>query len=141
MSQKEKDQLKAEIQILSSLRHPNIVAYYHQEHLKQSSDIHLYMEYCGHGDLGRTIRTLKNSRKLAPEPYVWDIFAQLTTALYRCHYDSDPPSVGKDFVGSEVSSIEALPRAKSRIMIIHRDLKPENGKSLPNLHSSLSSSH
>ncbi|KAK7958559.1 NEK kinase [Apiospora saccharicola] len=50
--------LQAEFQILSSLRHPNIVGYYHREHLKISQDLHLYMEYCGNSDLGRVIREL-----------------------------------------------------------------------------------
>ena len=55
MSQKEKEQLQAELSILKELKHPNIVEYYEREHLKDSQYLHLYMEYCGNGDLGQVI--------------------------------------------------------------------------------------
>jgi len=64
MSQKEREQLHAEFAILSSLRHPNIVGYYHREHLKTTQDLHLYMEYCGNGDLGRVIKELQIRKAL-----------------------------------------------------------------------------
>ncbi|KAI0522163.1 kinase-like domain-containing protein [Xylaria bambusicola] len=123
MSQKEREQLHAEFQILSSLRHPNIVGYFHREHLKQTQDLHLYMEYCGNGDLGRVIRDLARADKYADEEFVWVVFSQLVTALYRCHYGIDPPDVG--------NTVLVAPRTKPKIppgavTILHRDLKPEN---------------
>ncbi|KZF20865.1 kinase-like protein [Xylona heveae TC161] len=126
MSQKEREQLHAEFSILSSLRHPNIVAYYHREHLKSSQDLHLYMEYCGNGDLGRVIKTLKANNQFAEEPFVWSIFTQLVTALYRCHYGIDPPEVAKNVLGPSSSKPTALKSKAGQIMILHRDLKPEN---------------
>ncbi|KAB5560291.1 kinase-like domain-containing protein [Coniochaeta sp. 2T2.1] len=124
MSQKEREQLHAEFQILSTLSHPNIVKYYHREHLKQSQDLHFYMEYCGNGDLGRVIRDLSQKNQYAEESFVWSIFAQLVTALYRCHYGVDPPEVGKTILG--LGTI-AKPKAPTGGMtILHRDLKPEN---------------
>jgi serine/threonine protein kinase len=126
MSQKEREQLHAEFQILSTLSHPNIVKYYHREHLKQSQDLHFYMEYCGNGDLGRVIRDLAQKNQYAEESFVWSIFAQLVTALYRCHYGVDPPEVGKTILGLGST---AKPKAPTGGMtILHRDLKPENGK-------------
>lgn len=130
MSQKEREQLHAEFSILSSLRHPNIVAYFHREHLKATHDLHLYMEYCGNGDLGRVIRQLKTNNQYAEEEFVWSVFAQLLTALYRCHYGTDPPEVGKNVM---LVGKDTRPRpfeAKGGVMILHRDLKPENGESL-----------
>ncbi|GAW22482.1 hypothetical protein ANO14919_120190 [Xylariales sp. No.14919] len=123
MSQKEREQLHAEFQILSSLRHPNIVGYFHREHLKQTQDLHLYMEYCGNGDLGRVIRDLTKANKYADEEFVWVVFSQLITALYRCHYGVDPPDVG--------TAVFNAPKIKPRtppgaVTILHRDLKPEN---------------
>ncbi|KAI1427312.1 kinase-like domain-containing protein [Xylaria sp. FL1777] len=123
MSQKEREQLHSEFQILSSLRHPNIVGYFHREHLKQTQDLHLYMEYCGNGDLGRVIRDLERADKYAEEEFVWVVFSQLVTALYRCHYGIDPPEVG--------TTVFIAPRTKPRtppgaFTILHRDLKPEN---------------
>ncbi|KAJ8121935.1 hypothetical protein ONZ43_g1739 [Nemania bipapillata] len=100
MSQKEREQLHTEFQILSSLRHPNIVGYFHREHLKQTQDLHLYMEYCGNGDLGRVIRDLTRTDKYAEEEFVWVVFSQLVTALYRCHYGVDPPEVGTNILAA-----------------------------------------
>ncbi|KAH6710964.1 kinase-like domain-containing protein [Leptodontidium sp. MPI-SDFR-AT-0119] len=124
MSQKEREQLHAEFAILSSLRHPNIVGYYHREHLKSTQDLHLYMEYCGNGDLGRVIKDLQLKKQLAEEGFVWSMFSQLVTALYRCHYGVDPPEVGSNVMGLGNSANPKQPA--SNVMILHRDLKPEN---------------
>ncbi|KAK1833160.1 G2-specific protein kinase nim-1 [Podospora conica] len=124
MSQKEREQLHAEFQILSTLHHPNIVGYYHREHLKASQDLHLYMEYCGNGDLGRVIRDLTQRNQYAEESFVWSTFAQLVTALYRCHYGVDPPEVGKSQLGLGSTAKPHVP--KGGMTILHRDLKPEN---------------
>ncbi|KAI0436269.1 kinase-like domain-containing protein [Xylaria telfairii] len=123
MSQKEREQLHAEFQILSSLRHPNIVGYFHREHLKQTQDLHLYMEYCGNGDLGRVIRDLVRTEKYAEEEFVWIVFSQLVTALYRCHYGIDPPEVGNNVLVHAKTKPRIPPGA---VTILHRDLKPEN---------------
>ncbi|KAL1965182.1 hypothetical protein VTN77DRAFT_5936 [Rasamsonia byssochlamydoides] len=125
MSQKEREQLTAEFNILSSLRHPNIVAYYHREHLKATQDLYLYMEYCGGGDLGMVIKNLKATNKYAEEEFVWRILSQLVTALYRCHYGVDPPPVGSNILGP-VPKQQGLKGKQAQVMILHRDLKPEN---------------
>ncbi|CAG8983457.1 hypothetical protein HYALB_00000626 [Hymenoscyphus albidus] len=124
MSQKEKEQLHAEFQILSSLHHPNIVRYYQREHFKTTQDLHLYMEYCGNGDLGRVIKDLQLKKAYAEEGFVWSMFAQLLSALYRCHYGVNPPEVGANVMGLGNSAKPQKPA--SGTMILHRDLKPEN---------------
>lgn len=126
MSQKEREQLQAEFAILSSLKHPNIVGYYHREHLRTSQDLHLYMEYCGNGDLGKVIKDLQAKNKYAEEGFVWSIFAQLVTALYRCHYGVDPPEVGSNVMG--LGNTAKPQKPAGGVMILHRDLKPENSK-------------
>lgn len=125
MSQKEREQLTAEFNILSSLRHPNIVAYYHREHLKASQDLYLYMEYCGGGDLGMIIKNLKKTNKFADEEFVWRILSQLVTALFRCHYGADPAEVGSNILGP-ASKPSGLKGKQGQVTILHRDLKPEN---------------
>lgn len=125
MSTKEREQLAAELAILKGLRHPNIVQYYEREHIKASSDLHIYMEYCEQGDLGRYIKDLKRSGRVADEDFVWSIFAQLITALYRCHYGEDPPDVSRNIIGLS-SDAKPLKVKTGRDMILHRDLKPEN---------------
>jgi NIMA (never in mitosis gene a)-related kinase 2 len=126
MSIKEREQLHAEFSILSSLRHPNIVAYHQREHLKHSQDLHIYMEYCGNGDLAGVIKRLKTKNQLAEEEFVWSIFSQLVMALYRCHYGVDPPEVGRNFLGGAPAK-KVTGALKPHQMILHRDLKPENG--------------
>lgn len=128
MSQKEREQLHAEFQCLSSLRHPNIVAYYHREHLKSQQELHLYMEYCGSGDLGRVIKDLTNKGQRATESFVWSTFSQLVAALYRCHYGIDPAEIGSDILGI-ASGAQNQKAPEGGVVIMHRDLKPENGKS------------
>ncbi|KAJ5732434.1 G2-specific protein kinase nimA [Penicillium malachiteum] len=125
MSQKEREQLTAEFNILSSLRHPNIVAYYHREHLKASQDLYLYMEYCGGGDLSMVIKNLKKANKFAEEEFVWRILSQLITALFRCHYGSDPAEVGSNILGAPPKP-SGLKGKQGQVTILHRDLKPEN---------------
>lgn len=125
MSQKEREQLTAEFNILSSLRHPNIVAYYHREHLKVSQDLYLYMEYCGGGDLSMVIKNLKKVNKYAEEEFVWRILSQLVTALFRCHYGHDPAEVGSNILGPQAKA-SGLKGKQGQVTILHRDLKPEN---------------
>lgn len=122
MSTKERDQLQAEFSILSSLRNPHIVQYYHREHIKQTQELYMYMEYCGGGDLGTIIRELKQKGKLAKEDFVWRILSQLLAALFRCHYGIDPPEPGD----SARPADSKLGFNRTNPMILHRDLKPEN---------------
>jgi len=129
MSSKEREQLQAELAILRNLRHPNIVAYYEREHLKASSDLHIYMEYCEQGDLGKRIKAMKKSNQMAEEDFVWSVFAQLIAALYRCHYGEDPPEVGKNVIGLG-SDARPIKSKMSHEMILHRDLKPENSNAI-----------
>lgn len=128
MSQKEREQLHAEFSILNSLKHPNIVGYYHREHLKPTQELYLYMEYCGGGDLSKEILKLKDTNKYADEEYVWSIFSQLVAALYRCHYGVDAPEVGRNAMGPCGVLRPLGLKGKNQVMILHRDLKPENSK-------------
>ncbi|KAH5216552.1 hypothetical protein HBI46_142080 [Parastagonospora nodorum] len=124
MSPKEREQLQAELSILKELRHPNIVAYFERDHIKTSQDLHLYMEYCGNGDLGRVIRNLKNNNQMCEEEFVWSIFSQIVSALYRCHFGEAPPDAGPCVMGLGANAKPA--RDPRKPMILHRDLKPEN---------------
>jgi serine/threonine protein kinase len=129
MSPKEREQLQAELSILKELVHPNIVRYYEREHLKASQDLHLYMEYCGNGDLGRVIQKLKNNGKNADEEFVWSIFSQIVSALYRCHHGQDAPAPGQNVMGLGADAKPVRDR-NGKPMILHRDLKPENSRSM-----------
>ncbi|KAL9092804.1 MAG: hypothetical protein Q9165_004222 [Trypethelium subeluteriae] len=126
MSQKEKEQLQAELSILRGLHHPNIVEYFEREHKKETADLNIYMEYCGNGDLGKHIKNLKLRNQYAPEEFVWSIFSQLVTALYRCHYGENPPEAGTNLMGLGEDAKPKIKSKQQQYMILHRDLKPEN---------------
>lgn len=125
MSDKEKNQLVAEFEILARLKHRNIVEYFHRDHIKKEQSIHLYMEYCGNGDLSTTIKRCKAEGTMVPEHYIWSIFAQVLQALYRCHNGLNPPEVGDVFSPGK----PMVPQPTGDIVrILHRDLKPENSQ-------------
>lgn len=133
MKPKEREQLQAELSILKGLRHRNIVQYLEREHLKSSSDLHIYMEYCEEGDLARRIRQMKAKNLMAEEDFVWGVFAQLVCGLYRCHKGKDPPEIGKNVIG--LGSDASPTSIDSGNVVLHRDLKPENSKlHVPCLH-------
>lgn len=85
------------------------------------------MEYCGNGDLGKVIKDLIAKKQYAEESFVWSMFSQLVTALYRCHYGQDPPEVGSNVMSSTNLAKAKIPA--NGVVILHRDLKPENGRS------------
>lgn len=121
MNPKEKTQLIAEFRILKSLVHPNIVQYYQHEHVPDEQTVHLYMEYCGGGDLSGIIKASKATGEPVSESMVWSVFTQLTVALYRCHFNSDPPPPGELFISNEKFN----PHQPATV-ILHRDIKPDN---------------
>lgn len=86
------------------------------------------MEYCGNGDLGGYVKKLKDSNRYADEEFVWGVFAQLVSALYRCHYGEDPPNVGEEGRVRNGRTTCPLQTKEGHRMILHRDLKPENGE-------------
>lgn len=110
MSEKEKNMLVSEVNILKELRHPNITRYYDRIIDKESAKLFIVMEYCAGGDLAQLIRRQKKLLAANPadlscylsEDKVWRVFAQLTMALLECH------------------------RRKDGTKILHRDLKPGN---------------
>lgn len=120
MNAKERNQLKAEFRILKRLDHPNIVRYLHHDFITSCEQVHLYMEFCGGGDLSAVIRRLRETGSYMPEHDVWNVFVQLVLALYRCHYNADPPKLEYPF--QQLDQDPQTPVA----FILHRDIKPEN---------------
>eukprot|EP00826_Nyctotherus_ovalis_P030972 TRINITY_DN2472_c0_g4_i1.p1 TRINITY_DN2472_c0_g4~~TRINITY_DN2472_c0_g4_i1.p1 ORF type:complete len:351 (+),score=102.84 TRINITY_DN2472_c0_g4_i1:209-1261(+) len=101
MSDKEKQQLVAEVNILRELRSPHVVRYYDRIVDKQKSKIYIVMEYCEGGDMGQLIKKCRRNSEHIAEDIVWKIFMQIALALEACH---------------------RRPSGK----ILHRDLKPGN---------------
>ena len=101
MSEKEKQNIVSEVNILRELHHPNIVRYYDRIIDKKNTKIYIIMEYCEGGDIGLLIKRLKKTKEYIPEEIIWKIFTQLILALLECHNHKE----GK---------------------ILHRDIKPSN---------------
>jgi NIMA (never in mitosis gene a)-related kinase 2 len=59
MSEKEKQQLVSEVNILRELKHPNITRYYDRVIDKESAKLYIVMEYCEGGDLAALIKRQK----------------------------------------------------------------------------------
>ena len=110
MSEREKQLLVSEVNILRELRHPNITRYYDRVIDKEKAKLYIVMEYCSGGDLAQEIRKRKRQLRenptdksvYVPEEMAWKVIAQLTLALLECH------------------------RRKESNKILHRDLKPGN---------------
>lgn len=60
MSDKEKQMLVSEVNILRELNHPHVVKYYDRVIDRNNAKIYIVMEYCEGGDISTLI---KNSRK------------------------------------------------------------------------------
>ncbi|QSL64110.1 hypothetical protein MERGE_000265 [Pneumocystis wakefieldiae] len=118
MEERERKQLASEVHILSNLRHPHIVRYFGRSIDRANHTIHLYMEFCGNGDLGSLIKECQQENSIIPENILWSIFVQLTLALYRCHFGMDAPS-------SDIL-VSSPPSPPSSVVVLHRDIKPDN---------------
>ncbi|KRX08239.1 Protein kinase-like domain [Pseudocohnilembus persalinus] len=101
MSDREKQQLVSEVNIIRELKNPNIVRYYDRIIDKKEQKIYIIMEYCEGGDMGVLLKKCKKEKDYIAEDVIWKIFTQILTALNECHNRKS----GK---------------------ILHRDLKPAN---------------
>ena len=101
MTEKEKQQLVSEVNILRELKHQNIVRYYDRIIDKKQSKIYIIMEYCEGGDLSQLIKRLKKKNEKIPEEVIWKILSQVILAVNYIHTFKS----GK---------------------ILHRDIKPSN---------------
>ncbi len=127
MNKREKEQLEAEVMILAALKHKSIVRY-HSRYMNQSTMmLYLYMEYCGNGDLHELILNKKEHPESGPlrEETIWQIFAQLLLALYRCHNGVDVPPL-EDITNSNTLGPAQHPVPRPHAAVLHRDIKPQN---------------
>ena len=62
MSEKEKQQIVAEVNILRELKHQNIVRYYDRLIDKKNTKIYIIMEYCEGGDMGALVKRCKKNK-------------------------------------------------------------------------------
>lgn len=73
MSEKEKQMLVSEVNILRELNHPHIVRYHDRIIDSSHSKIFIVMEHCEGGDISTLIRSSRKEKKYLPEDLIWSI--------------------------------------------------------------------
>lgn len=102
MSDKEKQMVVDEVNILHGLRHRNIVQYYDRLIDKAKRRIYIVQEHCDAGDLAMLIEQQRARKKKIPETFIWSVLSEISSALYACH------------------------KKEKGARVLHRDLKPSN---------------
>lgn len=110
MTDRDRKQIVAEVNILRSLHHENIVGYVDRILDSANNTLHLVMEYCEGGDLGSVIKAARRRNRHLEEEVIWSYLSQMVLALDACH---------NGLPQSQDSKGKTTP-------ILHRDLKPEN---------------
>ncbi|GAB1525026.1 hypothetical protein RhiTH_008183 [Rhizoctonia solani] len=116
MTERDRKQIVAEVNILKDLKHDHIVRYHDRYVDRDNGILYILMEYCGGGDLSGAIKQMRRQNKHITEDTVWSYFAQILLALHHCHFPNSKAS-------TEGSNL-VPPRPTQQIL--HRDLKPEN---------------
>lgn len=119
MSERDRKQIVAEVNILKDLHHENIVRYHDRYVDREAGILYILMEYCGGGDLSSIIKQAQRHQRPIPEDTIWNYFMQLCLALNYCHH---PSGQGQGRLSGGGSSEER----EKRPQILHRDLKPDN---------------
>ncbi|EPQ54967.1 Pkinase-domain-containing protein [Gloeophyllum trabeum ATCC 11539] len=118
MSERDKKQIVAEVNILKDLHHEHIVRY-HDRYIDHDSGIlYILMEYCSGGDLSTVIKQAVKQNRSIPEDTIWSYFMQILRALHYCHH---PNGHGRASSGGPAED-----GRERRPQILHRDLKPDN---------------
>ncbi|KAI8992906.1 kinase-like domain-containing protein [Trametes punicea] len=119
MTERDRKQIVAEVNILKDLHHEHIVRY-HDRHVDRDAGIlYILMEFCGGGDLSSIIKHAQRHNRPIPEDTVWNYFMQILLALNHCHH----PNGNHGRTSSAGTEADAKER---RAQILHRDLKPDN---------------
>ncbi|KAG8759395.1 G2-specific serine/threonine protein kinase [Ceratobasidium sp. 423] len=116
MTERDRKQIVAEVNILKDLKHDHIVRYHDRYVDRDNGILYILMEYCGGGDLSGVIKQMRRQNKHITEDTVWSYFAQILLALHHCHFPNSKPS------GEGSNLVQPRPTQQ----ILHRDLKPEN---------------
>ncbi|KAJ7091329.1 kinase-like domain-containing protein [Mycena belliarum] len=120
MSERDRKQIVAEVNILKDLHHDHIVRYHDRYVDRDAGILYILMEYCGGGDLSTVIKQALKQNRPIPEDAVWGYFMQILLALNHCH---NTGGHGRTASAGSANEIDGKDR---RAQILHRDLKPDN---------------
>ncbi|CAL1705864.1 unnamed protein product [Somion occarium] len=121
MSERDRKQIVAEVNILKDLHHEHIVRYHDRYVDRDAGILYIVMEYCGGGDLSTVIKQAQRHGRAIPEDTIWNYFMQILLALNHCH---NPNGHGRS--SSSAGSGSGEENKEKRPQILHRDLKPDN---------------
>ncbi|KAG9004456.1 G2-specific serine/threonine protein kinase [Tulasnella sp. JGI-2019a] len=125
MTDKDRKQIVAEVNILKDLSHQHIVRYHDRYVDRENGYLYILMEYCGGGDLSRELLKHKKHSQAIPEQQIWQYFYQLLLALQHCHHPGAPGSSPRASSSVAVGEAPASPTRRTH-QVLHRDIKPEN---------------
>ena len=83
LSSKEKNEVRQEAKILSSINSDFVVKYY--DSFEENNSINIVMEYCDEGDLHNFILKKREENKLIEEKLIWNLFIKMTIGLAHIH--------------------------------------------------------
>lgn len=75
---------KLEVRLLSTMRHPNIVAY-RDSFINSAGFLCIMMEYCEHGDIFTFLQEVRSTQCAPEEAQLMEWFVQVTLALQALH--------------------------------------------------------
>ncbi|KAF9474911.1 hypothetical protein BDN70DRAFT_996778 [Pholiota conissans] len=99
MTERDRKQIVAEVNILKDLHHDHIVRYHDRFVDREAGILYILMEYCGGGDLSAVIKHAARANRLISEETVWNYLYQLLQALFHCHH---PNGHGRSSSGNTV---------------------------------------
>ncbi|KAF9260853.1 kinase-like protein [Marasmius fiardii PR-910] len=123
MSERDRKQIVAEVNILKDLHHEHIVRYHDRYVDRDAGILYILMEYCGGGDLSTVIKQAQRHGRPIPEDTIWNYFMQILLALQHCHHPNGHGRNGSSGTGGFDSDSTQTQR---RAQILHRDIKPDN---------------
>ncbi|KAL0573250.1 hypothetical protein V5O48_008697 [Marasmius crinis-equi] len=123
MSERDRKQIVAEVNILKDLQHENIVRYHDRYVDREAGILYILMEYCSGGDLSTIIKQAQRHNKPLPEDTIWNYFMQILLALQQCHH---PNGHGRNGSTGTSGFESDSTNQQRRMQILHRDLKPDN---------------
>ncbi|KAG8874493.1 G2-specific serine/threonine protein kinase [Tulasnella sp. 331] len=126
MTDKDRKQIVAEVNILKDLSHQHIVRYHDRYVDRENGYLYILMEFCGGGDLSRELSKHKKHNQAIPEQQIWQYFYQILLALQHCHHPGSPSGSSSSRGSASSGDAPVSPSSRRTHQVLHRDIKPEN---------------